>query len=239
MARARRAKAQPSRVVVPILVAAAAVAGVAVWQAAPHTTDAEVGGRPSVAATAPTPRSSSAPPPSSNVSSGDAAARLDSCRDRVRRADDVLAAADTGIGHWADHVQAQTDANNGRITVTEMDAVFARTRLAGPDDQDRYRKALIKQEDASGSCDPEPGATKKEAAALVRCHDRSDAQQPVMKAADAAMADWKSHLAAMARSRAHHMDNAEQIWLDAWQAAPPHIRAYDKAAAAFGDAPDC
>lgn len=240
MAKARRAKARPSRIVVPILVTAAAVAAVVTWQTVPHTTDAEVGGRPSVAAAAATPRASGTPPTSSGAESGDrAAARLDSCRDRVGQADAVLAAADTGIGHWADHVQAQTDANDGRITVERMDATFARTRLAGPDDQDRYRKAAAGYADADGSCSPVAGATKKKAAALAGCQDRLDAQQPVLQAAGAAMADWKSHLAAMARSRAHHMDEAEQIWIDAWRAAPPHIKAYDKAAEAILDAPDC
>lgn len=222
-----------------VVVVAAAVAAVVAWQVVPRSSDAAAGGPRSVAV-APSTSASSTPSPSPSARTDDqAAARLSSCRDRVGEADAVLAAAKTGVGHWAEHVQAQTDANAGRITVATMDATFARTRLAGPDDQDRYRKAVAGYEDADGSCSAVAGASNKESAALSSCRDRSKAQQPVLKAAEDAMADWRSHLAAMARSRAHHMDDAEQIWVDAWRAAPPHIQAYDKAAAAFRGAPDC
>lgn len=239
MARARRAKARPSRIVVPILAAAVAVAAVVAWQVVPRTTNAEAGGPTSVTSAATTSASSTPAPSSSAVRHDEAAAELTSCRRRVDQADGVLAAAKTGVGHWAEHVQAQTDANEGRITVAEMDGIFARTRLAGPEDLNRYRKAVAGYEDADGVCEPVSGATKKESAVLSGCQDRLDAQQPVLEAAAPAMADWKSHLAAMKRSRMHHMDDAEQIWVDAWRAAPPHLKAYDKAADAFRDAARC
>jgi hypothetical protein len=222
--------------VVPILVAAVAVAAVVAWQVVPRTTNAQTGGPLSGATTS----TSSTPAPSSSAVRQDpAAAELTSCRQRVGHADAVLEAAKTGVGHWAEHVQAQTDANEGRITVDAMGDVFARTRLAGPEDQERYRKAVGGYEDAGGTCKAVAGATKKESAALRGCQDRLDAQQPVLEAAAPAMADWKSHLAAMKRSRMHHMDDAEQIWVDAWRAAPPHIKTYDMAAAAFRDAARC
>ncbi len=231
---------------VPILVAAVAVAAVVAWQVVPRTTNAQAGGPTAVASGSPSASASlrstqtPSPSPGTDAQAGDdAATQLKSCRQRVDRADTVLAAAKTGATHWAEHVQAQTDANDGRITVAEMNAIFARTRLAGPDDQDHYRKALSAYEDDDGSCSSVDGASTKEAAALSSCRDRRDAQRPVLKAAAPAMADWKSHLAAMTRSRMHHMDDAEQIWVDAWRAAPPHIKAYEKAADAFGGAPDC
>jgi hypothetical protein len=240
VARARRAKPRPSRIVVPILIVAVVAATVVAWQSLPRTTDAQAGGPASVASSPATTSASPTPTPSSSAGRDDpAAARLMSCRQRVRQADEVLAAAKTGVGHWAEHVRAQTDANEGRITVDKMDGIFARTRLAGPSDQDRYRKAVADYEKADGVCKAVPGATRKESAALNGCQDRLDAQQPVLKAAAPAMADWKSHLAAMRRSRMRHMDDAEQIWVDAWRAAPPHIRAYDMAAAAFRDAAHC
>lgn len=239
MAKARRAKARPGRIVVPILVAALAVAAVVAWQVIPRTTNAQAGGPASVAASVATATANSTPRPSSSGGGDSASAELKSCRQRVSQADEVLAAAKTGVGHWAEHVQAQTDANEGRITVDEMDDIFARTRLAGPEDQDRYRKAVSGYEDADGRCKAVSGASKRESAALSSCQDRLDAQQPMLKAAAPAMADWKSHLAAMKRSRMRHMDDAEQIWVDAWRAAPPHIEAYDTAADAFRDAPDC
>lgn len=241
MAKARRAKARPSRVVVPVLIALVAVAAVIGWQVLPRTTDAHAGSPASTVAAVPTASATTSATPTPSADSGAAdrvAAALKGCRAKVADADAVLAAAKTGIGHWDEHVQAQTDANAGRITVERMDDIFARTRLAGPADQDRYRKALAAYDDAEGSCFAVAGAPAKDAATLAHCRARASAQHPVLTAAAPAMADWKSHLAAMARSRAHHMDDAEQIWVDAWRAAPPHLEAYAKAAGTY-DPPDC
>lgn len=86
------------------------------------------------------------------------------------------------------------------------DRVFARTRSAGPDDLDRYRQAAAGSEDTDGSCAAAAGA------------------------AAPAMADGKSHLAAMERSRTHHVDDAKQVWIAAWRSAPTQIEAYDQPA---------
>ena len=60
----------------------------------------------------------------------------------------------------------------------------------------------------------------------------------MMAAGADGMADWKSHVAAMQRNAETHVRNAQGVWLAAWRAAPPHIKAYKKAAADF-DAPKC
>ena len=119
-----------------------------------------------------------------------------------------------------------------------MGALFKKTRLAGPADQQRYRDALSKYEDLNGSCDKVKGATASVAEKLSNCRDRAKAQKPVLAAAADGMADWKSHLAAMQRNATTHVPHAESVWLRAWRAAPPHIEAYKKAAADF-DAPKC
>ena len=228
---------------VPVLIAVLAVAGVVGWRLLPNATDAHAGpptSTPSGATTA-SPKATGGSTPSAAAGAADrAAAALKGCRAKVAAADKVLAAAETGVGHWREHVQAQTDADTGRLTVVQMDAVFARTRLAGPDDQERYAKARDAYDAAAadGSCSAVADAPAKEAAAFSRCHTRAVAQRPVLEAAEPAMADWKSHLAAMARSRSHHMDDAQEIWIEAWRAAPPHIKAYDKAMEGY-DPPDC
>jgi hypothetical protein len=89
-----------------------------------------------------------------------------------------------------------------------------------------------------GSCGTVKAAPKKVATALAKCSQRSKAQRPVIRAAAPAMKDWRRHLAAMQRSRKGHVVNAEGVWLKAWRAAPPHIKAYQKAVAHF-DAPTC
>lgn len=223
---------------VPVVVVALVAAAVIAWQLVPRSTDARAERRPSPAAVSSTSASPTPAPSTTGPSRDEVAATVRACRARVSAGDRVLAAARTGVGHWAKHVQAQTDANAGRISVAEMDAIFSRTRLAGPDDQTRYAEALTAYRADDGSCAAVAGAPATSTATLDRCRQRDSEQRPLLKAAAPAMADWKSHLAAMARSRAHHMDDAEQIWVDAWRAAPPHIRAYQKAARGF-DAPDC
>jgi hypothetical protein len=201
---------------------------------------------PRVAATqltaAPTGSASSSTPssPASSSEPGDEVAQkaLARCQRKVRAADDVLAAAKPGVTHWATHVQAQTDANRKKISVGEMSALFSKTRLAGPADQRRYADARATYEDLSGSCSDVQDATPTTAAKLAKCDERARAQKPVLTAAAAGMQDWKSHLAAMQRSREGHVANPEGVWIAAWRAAPPNIRAYQKAAKKFS-APAC
>ncbi len=156
----------------------------------------------------------------------------------MRRADQVLKDAKTGMEHWAEHVQAQTDADANVISIEQMDGTFAKTRLAGPADQKRYADALSDYAESEGSCRTVKDASASVAESLARCRKRGKAQQPVLAAAAAGMKDWRTHLAAMQRSRAEHVENAEEVWLQAWRVAPPHIKAYEKAAAGF-DAPTC
>ena len=52
----------------------------------------------------------------------------------------MLATAKTGMRNWSDHIQAQTDANSGEITVGEMEDIFDRTMKAGDEDEKRYAR---------------------------------------------------------------------------------------------------
>ncbi len=185
----------------------------------------------------PSPTDSGSAGPSSSADDA-AQRRLENCQAKVRAGDKVLKAARTGVSHWTTHVQAQTDANTNKISVAAMNGEFKKTRLLGPADQKRYADALSDYKDEDGSCRPVEDAGADVSASLDRCDQRSDDQKPVMKAAAAAMADWKSHLAAMQRSREGHVENAEEVWIAAWRAAPPDIKAYTKAAEAY-DPPRC
>lgn len=253
MIQARRAKTRWSRVVIPLIAAAVLVGGgvaVATQLGGQSTSSATptptvgasvstAGGSTAEASASASPSPQSTPTATSTAAGSPAGAKsLASCRAKVRAADKVLAEAKIGVTHWAAHVQAQTDANSDKITVGQMNGKFKVTRLEGPADQSRYRKALTAYEDLKGSCKPVSGADSSVAASLGKCADRAQAQRPVLAAAAVGMADWRSHLAAMQRSRMTHVDDAEGVWLRAWRAAPPHIRAYQKAVAHF-DAPSC
>ena len=165
-------------------------------------------------------------------------AALKSCRARVQAADEVMAAGEDGMQHWAEHVQAQTDAFAGEITVRKMEAIFDRTMKAGDEDEKRYTAAIKAYRDRDGSCRSVAGASAQVAKQLTRCGHRGRAQRPVLVAAGDGVADWTKHLADMRRSKHGEVHNPQKRWLKTWRAAPPHINAYEKAADRFS-APRC
>jgi hypothetical protein len=156
----------------------------------------------------------------------------------VRAADEVLGEAEDGIAHWATHVDAERRESRGDITEAQKAKIFKETRLKGPSDQKRYAAALRRYERLDASCGPAKGADEKVAASLAKCQERLKAQKTVLAAADPAMKDWKQHLADMQRSREVHVQNAQGIWLKAYEAAPRHLDPYERAVKRF-DAPDC
>ena len=261
MARARRAKPRLSRVGLSlILVAAVLVAGTLavlwLWPGSltaisPTQTPAPTVAESSSAPTTPTPTPSATPArsatpspsakpkPKTTAASSAALKALDACRNRVQAADEVLKQARTGVLHWSAHVDAERRAAEGDITPADRQRIFKETRLQGPGDQKRYAAALRAYGDAKdATCGKTKGADAKVAAALAKCGRRSSAQATVMAAAAPAMGDWKQHLADMQRTRELHNADAQQVWIEAYKAAPPNINAYVKAVRNF-KAPTC
>jgi hypothetical protein len=258
MARARRAKPRRSRALIGLIVVAllagGMVAALRFWPnsltAVGPTASPAVETSPSVAApstpattaspsTAPTPSASAKSRATATPASAAAVRAMEACQTRVRAADDVLDAAGTGIDHWEAHVDAERRAARGDISVKDRQAIFKETRLKGPADQKRYADAQRAYERVRDAfCGKAEGADATVAATLSKCRERAVAQGPLMRAAAAAMGDWKSHLADMQRSREVHVDDAQAIWIKAYRAAPKNINAYEKALRDF-DAPRC
>lgn len=254
MAKARRAKPRPIRMAGALLVAVLLLGGSAVaWQwwrgpdpqavdapATPNRTSTAVATQHSDQPTA-TPstadRAQNSPTPAGSDDQN-AEQVLDACRAKVEAADKILAAAKVGIGHWSEHVQAQTDYNLGQIDAARLDKIFKRTRKAGPSDVRKYHTAVQAYDTLPDSCDAIPDAPAKLSSAMARCDDRSRAQEAVLSAAEDGMHDWAAHLRDMRRSDSGQVHDARGIWLRTWSAAPPHIRAFDRAVARF-QAPDC
>jgi hypothetical protein len=229
-----------------------AIAAFAVWQlsdseasvalpAAEESAVIETASTPSPSST-PTPVASASAKPSATAAAEangvDWSAVVAGCKRSVGARDAVISRAATGIGHWSEHVRAQTDANAGKISVDDMKKSFMRTRLLGPSDVSSYRGALDAAADSSGGCSAK-GAPADVAATLGRCAKRQSAQKPVLVAGARGMNDWTSHLAAMRRNKNGHVHNAQQVWIDAWRAAPPNIKAFDRASATFDGAASC
>ena len=60
--------------------------------------------------------------------------------------------------HWAEHIQAQTDAFAGEITVGKMEGIFDSTMKAGDEDEKRYTAAVKSYHHRDGSCRAVAGA---------------------------------------------------------------------------------
>ena len=239
MARPRRAKNHPGRVLIPLVVLLGIAAGLVAWRT---SFSFDVAGllRPSAASTAPAPRTSPRPTADSSAQVSRATEALRTCRERVEAADALLEAADTGIGHWSQHVEAQTKADRNRISVTMLDQMFAKTREAGPADRKRYARARKAYDEVEGRCTSLPGAPAELAADLTSCSTRAKAQERLLRAAEPAMADWMAHLGKMRRSAENPQPDDQAVWLRDWRAAPPHLDAYTEAAQKFqDDAPRC
>jgi hypothetical protein len=244
---ARRAKARPARVIIPLAVAAALLVGgsfaaVKFWpdattagpQAESSTTTAE-SQAPSTAVSSPSPSVTTDP------ASAAAQKAFEACQAKVQAADEVIKEGKTGVEHWAGHIQAQRDGSAGKISTEQMKAQFKATRLKGPDDLKRYDDALSTYKDLDGPCGGVEGADDVVAAALADCNTRSKAQKPLMSATDAAMDDWKDHLTFMQRNAVHQAGSpsqALQTWLNQYNAAPKNLNAFKKATDNF-DAPSC
>jgi hypothetical protein len=244
---ARRAKVRPARLIIPLAVAVALVAGglFAAWKLWPDSTTAGPQAQSSTTA-AESPASSTAvssPSPSETTSPASAAAQeaLEACQAKVRAADEVIKQGTTGAEHWAGHVQAQKDGNADKISPEEMKARFKATRLKGPDDLKRYDEARSAYQDLEGSCEEVQESDSVVAAALADCDERSKAQKPLMTATNAAMKDWRAHLTFMQRNAVHKAGSPSEAlatWLKQYNAAPKNINAFKKADKNF-DAPEC
>lgn len=249
VARARRAKVRISRVAISAAAGLALLIGGGLVIDKLTSSSTTAGGTNATAPATPsspatTPAATRTPDPTPTASSAStvrSSKALTACQAKVHAVDRVLDQARTGVSHWSEHVQAQSDANASKITIAKMDAVFKRTRLAGPADQKRYAAALAASTSTSisGSCAPVAGSSATTALALQKCSQRQHDQQLLLPAAAAAMQDWKNHLAAMQSSQAGHVKDPQGVWIMAWHDAPPHIEKYQHAAAAYRAAASC
>ena len=252
MAKARRAKQSTARVLVPLVAGLVLLlgAGVAAWQLWPDgsTTSAQPQSSATVspaestsaslasATPSPTPTTEASKTVDANTAKAQQA--LEACKQKVAAGDKVIEEAETGVGHWASHVNAQRLADEGEIGIDELKARFKETRLKGPEDQKRYRDAVDAYEKQDGSCSEVEDAPKAIAASLEKCASRSSDQEPVMSAGAKGMKDWASHLAAMQRNKMGHVTNPQREWIRAYRAAPTNINGFEKAIDNY-DPPSC
>lgn len=177
------------------------------------------------------------PSPRSEASTEQA---IRACAAELSRASSVVDAAARGVSDWSGHVQARTDMLQGRISVTAMEAIWKRTRLAGPADQSRFQAARQRYRSTS-HCRGLRDASTSNTDRAAGCAARAEVAATAVSAAEMAMGDWQSHLGNMVMHADGRMNSvvAQRKWVAAWRHAPPHIATYRSARLALDKAPPC
>jgi hypothetical protein len=180
-----------------------------------------------------------APAPPSAAGAARAEKAVAQCRRQVRAGDRVITAADQGMAHLTQFVQAKAHAGSGPMTPEKRRAV-TRSRLSAPDDVKRYRDAVHAYVGYGHPCDPVPDAPTGLATRLADCADQQRAQLPVLAAAADLEADWRSHQGDLdlRRSQTRRGQDADRVWIRTWIAVAPHVAAWDEAVARYR-AHDC
>ncbi len=140
MVQARRAKVRPVRVIIPLVVAAALLVGgsFAAWKFWPETTTAGPQAEssatavesqaPSTAVSSPSPSETA----TTDAASAAATKALEACQAKVTAADAVRKEGKTGVLHWADHVDAQADYFDGKLTADGAEGAVQEDQGEGP-----------------------------------------------------------------------------------------------------------
>jgi hypothetical protein len=179
---------------------------------------------------------------SADSTATDAAIQLRSCRDDVALAEEAVAKARTAVTGWATHVQARTDMLAHRISVKKMNAIWDRTRLAGPDNIAEF-EAAARRYPGADDCRRLSGAkaTAAQRAAADACVRRGQAADQALSQGRAAVQDWQAHLHHMARFSDGGMSagKAQKLWVAAWREAPTNIKAFKAAEETLSQTPEC
>ncbi|HEV8178464.1 MAG TPA: hypothetical protein VGP44_12365, partial [Gemmatimonadales bacterium] len=148
-----------------------------------------------------------------------------------------------GVSHWSAHVQARTDLLKGRISEKTMNAVWDRTRKAGPGDLKRFETAL-RQHHGKQRCHDLRNISKvprSQQDAVTGCVTRSRIATEAVAAAQAVIGDWRDHLKHMAAYADGGMTagKAQRLWVQAWRNAPANISTYAATGTKLRKAPPC
>lgn len=162
---------------------------------------------------------------------------IDACVSHLEAGFAVVDEAATGADHWGTHIGARAAWLAGEISDEEKAARYKRTRLAGPDDQDRFKSALAKYQEAP-TCDD---LAALDGDAATACVERADLITAAIDTGTKVMEDWEGHLHAMGAFADHEMtsDEANAMWVEAAETAPPRINAFEDARDDLKQAPEC
>jgi hypothetical protein len=164
------------------------------------------------------------------------------CPSELEAGKRTLRVARTGVAHWHAHVQARTDLLSGENTAAETDAIWSRTRLAGPRDLRRFDRAdRVYRRAARPACSRQSADHGQHVGTAASCPEREQLTARAVAAARAAIGDWESHQDNMAAFDNHEFGagHAQRMWVRAWSTAPANINAFHDAIRRLHQAPPC
>jgi hypothetical protein len=201
-------------------------AGAGVWQAMSDSDE------PTAATTGPSTTAGSPSAQSPQPDDGDTAG---GCVVELAAAEDVIDVARSGIDHWRGHIAASRDWEEGRITEQRKKEIWKATRLAGPEDVEKYEAVLADYAEVKGGCaGPPPGTA-------AGCVDRWAAVRESLEAAADAMGDWEWHQQQMSDFADGRFDaeHANMMWEEAKRIAPENLGRFADAEDSLAEAPTC
>lgn len=161
------------------------------------------------------------------------------CRMEVTRGDALAVASATVADDWEGHTSALTRLEAGRITQAEADAIWKRTKLAGPSDMKRYQAALTAYTRSKGACARMGALPSAFAGAGAQCAQRANANSDVADKVAPVSAAWASHLTSMKSKADTSVTQYMAKWHQQVNGAPKILRAYRAAASTVHASPAC
>ena len=256
MARGRRKAHRPSRSRRPVVVAAviAVIAAVGIgWAVVAPRTDTisrivQVGPEPTSESKSPTAgqpdeatkkpvkkaiKAAEAPKPAERSGDVRAAARLRACSDAAAKGVAAVGRARSAFEGWSAHIQAMKDQEAGKNTAEQTKAIWTRTRTSGPGQVAAFKTADHAYAAVHDACDNVETAdlSAEKRTGVDVCRTFAGTVDSTLAAARPTLAEWESHLSAMASRRAGTLDpdTAMARWMSAYEKAPFRISIFQKA----------
>lgn len=189
---------------------------------------------------------SSGSPSSPSTASDQMPAAPTSCRSEVAAGDRLVPVAEQSANDWRAHTQAQVHYDDGMISGSQIEQIWAATKKRGPKDGSDFATADTKYQAVQGACAKVGQVSGKYATIAARCTQRADALARYAQAARTVDSAWVAHVVMM-KSKPMPADpdyaSAWPAYLRRWNAmvdaAGPEFKRYDSALATLSKAPAC
>lgn len=190
-------------------------------------------------ATSPPSTSTSPSATGSTATSPAVPAAFAACKSEVTTGDALAKVSGTMAAHWRDHTSAQFRVDKGEISASQAQAVWARTKAAGPSDISKFEAASTAYDKNKGACAGMGQVPPKFADAASKCKQHASANAKVANSIGPIAAAWDGHQGDMKSKSDTPVGPYMQKWRGQVSTAPQAVKKYDSAAAALRNSPGC